>query len=219
MVTRGRLRENSSLSKPRHFALRFCIRPNCGSLLRPFAYARIIGESEHRGGRKLLKIFHIEPVYEAHEIFHHLLHAIMDTLSYERGPPPVDHHIPSSPTLLSNLQADQERMDHDTVLQEISLSDDSFSDSEDELPPDTIPCFTPSVLQADIIESISNLQIESGGDMGAGVHIISVIQEIQLRHPNITAPEFFAATEQLLNENLIHTTIDDEHYTCRSSRP
>jgi hypothetical protein len=103
----------------------------------------------------------------------------------------VDHHIPSSPTLLSNFQADQERMDHDiTVLQEMSLLDDSISDSEDELLPDTIPCFTLSVLQADIIESITKLQIERGGDMGAGVHIIPVIQEIQLRHPNITAPEF-----------------------------
>ena len=54
---------------------------------RPFAYARIIGESEHRGDRKLLKIFHIEPVYEAHEIFHHLLRVIIDTLISERGPP------------------------------------------------------------------------------------------------------------------------------------
>jgi hypothetical protein len=96
MATRDKLRETSSLSKPRSFVLRFYTHPNYRSLLRPFAYARIIGESEHRGNRKLLKIFHIEPVYEAHEIFHHLLHTIIDTLSSERGPPVRCSFFPAS---------------------------------------------------------------------------------------------------------------------------
>lgn len=178
--------------------------PNYRSLLRSFAYARIIAESEHRGSRNLLKIFHIEPVYEAHEIFHHLLHTITDTLSSERGPPVralffslqvsskhvsvlqlVDLHIPSRSS--SPTQAGQEQMDHNIpVLQEISPSDVSVSDSEDGLP----PCFALSVLQTDIIASISNLQVESGGDMETGVHIISIVHEIQSLHPNITIPEF-----------------------------
>lgn len=85
-ATRVKPRETSYSSKPPFFTLRFCIY-NCGSLSRPFAYARIIGESEHRSDRKLLKIFHIEPVYEAHEIFHHLLRVIIDTLFSERCPP------------------------------------------------------------------------------------------------------------------------------------
>ena len=113
------------MSKPRPFALRFYI--DCASLLRSFAYARIIPESEHHGDRKLLKNFHIEPVYEAHDIFRHLIRAIIETLSSERGPPvrafvlpsqstlsnhtsvlqPVDHHISSSPIL--DPQAGQER--------------------------------------------------------------------------------------------------------------
>jgi hypothetical protein len=100
----------------------------------------------------------------------------------------VDPHIPSRSS--SPTQAGQDQMDHNIpVLQEISLSDVSVSDSEDELP-DATPCFVPSVLQTDIIASISNLQVESGGDMETGVHIISIVQEIQSRHPNITIPEF-----------------------------
>jgi len=78
-----------------------------------------------------------------------------------------------------------------------------------------LPRFGLSVLQADIIASISKSQVESGGDMSRGVHIIHIVQEIQSRYPNITVPEFFFATEQLLSECLIYTTIDDEHYACR----
>jgi len=189
------------------------------SIFEPFAYARIIGESEHRRDRRLLKIFHIEPVYEAHEIFHHLLHTIIDTLSSERGSPRVDHHIPSSTSSIQiNPQASQERMDYSIPV----LHETDDSDSEDKLMPDArqIPsCFALSVLRADIIASISEFQVESGGDMRTGVHIISIVQEVQSRHPNVTVSEFFSATEQLLSECLIYTTIDDKHYACRSPRP
>ncbi|KAF8798080.1 hypothetical protein BYT27DRAFT_6918223 [Phlegmacium glaucopus] len=198
-------------------------------IFEPFAYARIIGELEHRGDRKLLKIFHIEPVYEAHEIFHHLLHVIMDTLISERGPPPVDRLVPSSHSSPALLKPSQGRMDHIiAALQEMSYSNDSsvrtsqdqtqISDSEDELLPDTAPHLALSTLQADIIACISTLQFEAGGDMGTGVPVISVVQKIHSRHPNITVLEFSAAAEQLLGDGVIYNTIDDLHYACRRPR-
>lgn len=193
----------------------------------PFKYARIIGELEHRGDsdRKLLKIFHIEPVYEAHEIFHHLLRVIIETLISERGPPPVDHRVPSSPAL---LRPSQERTNHIVAaLQEMSFSDDSsvgtsqnqvhISNSEDELLPDSVPRLALSILQADIVASISAHQVEAGGNMETGVHVVALVQEMHLRHPNITMSEFYVTTEQLLRERIIYNTIDDEHYACLSS--
>ncbi|KAF8965266.1 hypothetical protein BDZ97DRAFT_799053 [Flammula alnicola] len=54
----------------------------------PFAYARVLGELEQYKSAKNLKVHHIRPVYDGHEVYHHILHTIMDTLTYERGPPP-----------------------------------------------------------------------------------------------------------------------------------
>lgn len=101
---------------------------------------------------------------------------------------PVDHRIPSSASssILLNPQAGQELMDHNIpVLHEVSLSHDELV--SDAIP---LPCLGLSVLQADIIASISKFQVESGGDMSRGVHIIDIVQEIQACHPNITVPEF-----------------------------
>lgn len=97
-------------------------------------------------------------------------------------------------------------MNHILVaLREISFSDNSssqnqghISDSEDEFLLDTTSRFrTLSTLQADIIACISTLQVKAGGDIGIGVHITSVVQEIRSRYPNITVPEFLWVTSCL----------------------
>jgi len=54
---------------------------------RPFAYARIIGELEHHNGTKMLRVDNIQLVLDSYEIYYHILHSIVDTLTVERGPP------------------------------------------------------------------------------------------------------------------------------------
>lgn len=55
---------------------------------RTFEYARIVGElvDEYKGSRSF-KIFNMQPIYDPHEIYFHILHSIFDCLVLEKGPP------------------------------------------------------------------------------------------------------------------------------------
>jgi len=54
---------------------------------RAFEYVRVFGELSRFNGFNLLKVYNIQPIYDAHEIYHHILQTMVDTLSLERGPP------------------------------------------------------------------------------------------------------------------------------------
>jgi len=51
------------------------------------AYVRVVGVLSRWQGFNSLVVDHIQQVADAHEPYHHVLHAIVDTLTYERGPP------------------------------------------------------------------------------------------------------------------------------------
>ena len=54
---------------------------------RPFDFAVVVGQLEENHGSSVVKVLHIQPLYDPHEIYFHILHVIFDTLRYERGNP------------------------------------------------------------------------------------------------------------------------------------
>ncbi|KAF9464768.1 hypothetical protein BDZ94DRAFT_467240 [Collybia nuda] len=55
-----------------------------------FPYVHVVGELEQYRNRNTIKVMDIEAVTNAYEPYYHVLHAVHDTLVYERGPP-VSH--------------------------------------------------------------------------------------------------------------------------------
>jgi len=53
----------------------------------PFDYAVVVGQLKANDRTSTVKVLHIQPLYDPHEIYFHLLHVIFDTLRYERGNP------------------------------------------------------------------------------------------------------------------------------------
>ena len=54
---------------------------------RTFGYVRVIGDLNRFNGFNFLKVYNIQPIHDAHEIYYHILQTMVDTLSTERGPP------------------------------------------------------------------------------------------------------------------------------------
>ncbi|RDB21448.1 Replication factor A protein 2 [Hypsizygus marmoreus] len=71
-------------------------------------YVRVIGELEQYKGRKSIRAAKIETVSEPHALYEHILHAIYDTLIYERGPSPP---IQITPQPLIDTEADDSLAD------------------------------------------------------------------------------------------------------------
>lgn len=54
---------------------------------RTFGYVRVFGDLSRFNGFNFLKVYNIQPIHDVHEIYYHILQAMVDALSSERGPP------------------------------------------------------------------------------------------------------------------------------------
>ncbi|CAA7271643.1 unnamed protein product [Cyclocybe aegerita] len=181
----------------------------------PFDYACVVGELDRfDDGRKAIKIFHIRPIYDPHEVYYHIIHAIVDTLSVERGPPPRGSM--ASPISASHSQeADQvEKITEAVGDLAISGGRGELSSSRTQNNSKNNPPPAVSRLERDIASCISRLTAASEDDESSddGAEIGAIIEEIKALYPDIEAKEFSSAVESLINQGIITTTIDDYHY-------
>ncbi|KIM49312.1 hypothetical protein M413DRAFT_438499 [Hebeloma cylindrosporum] len=88
-----------------------------------FGYVRAFGDLSRFNGSNFLKVYNIQPIHDAHEIYYHILHAMVDALSSERGPPPPIMHKrkPLTPVQLDLLTCISDRTLHEDEQLGINL--------------------------------------------------------------------------------------------------
>lgn len=175
--------------------------------IKSFEYVRVFGELNRFNGFNLLKVYNIQPIYDAHEIYHHILQAMVDTLSLERGPPPTQ--------LISEVVRSRE-IDHVVSgLQEVTLSSNEgrirqgsprFSARNDG---GTHKCEPLTPIQMDLFACISDQTFHENEELGINLEV--AIQQIRNLHPQITSTDFWSSIEFLIEEGLI-LPVDDNHY-------
>ncbi|KAF9484722.1 hypothetical protein BDN70DRAFT_872260 [Pholiota conissans] len=191
------------------------------------SYARIVAELRSNNERRSLQITHVRPVYDGHEIYHHILRAIADTLSLERGPPvypPSNAEIAAidvdtltqdieqlniSRNVFANCAPSLQHLQQEVILpihdQHLEASSSRHDISASQQSNQRL------LLQQDIINSLLDKEPQ---DSFSGVHVANFIPDIILKHETITADELNDALEDLLERNLITTVQDDEYFRC-----
>ncbi|KAF8910986.1 hypothetical protein CPB84DRAFT_1763066 [Gymnopilus junonius] len=181
-------------------------------ILDAFAYARVVGElvDDHRRSRSL-KILNIQPIYDPHEIYFHILHSIFESLIVERDPPPIEV-ISSTP--FPGFEHRQQEPSIDVGFQQLSLLGHTSEASRlqasgfthPNLPAPTGIPFTQ--LDFDVMSCLSNTSLWQEN----GVNIEDLISHIKRHRPAITSRELSDSIEFLIEARRITITVDDWHY-------
>ncbi|KAF9562544.1 hypothetical protein CPC08DRAFT_371953 [Agrocybe pediades] len=162
--------------------------PTYNLVYEPFAYVRVTGQLEDSRGSRMLKITNIQLIFDAHEIYYHILHSIFDTLVDERGPPPPgtfpspfnEHDAPSGVEHFSTLKVSN----HSTSEPSSSAMDPQILNlMESGSRSQRLP-----LLQLDALVCIQDPQMPSGE---YGVFIGDIIERLKEKYSDLTGPEMW----------------------------
>ncbi|KAF6755434.1 hypothetical protein DFP72DRAFT_896888 [Ephemerocybe angulata] len=157
--------------------------------LRESMYVRVTGSLKGFHGKRYLNTVHVRPITDKHEIFFHEMEAITANLTVERGPP---GGTGPKATVTASGSKDV------TMTDASAYSAPSTSVAQDQY------AHLPKLQQA-----IVRFMMEQPPSP-EGTHVFAIARAVG---DGNDAQKISAALDQLMDEGLVYTTSDDNHFT------